>query len=270
MRAALIRAHGGPQVLRVEQVPVPKPGPGELLVRMQSTSINHRDVWIRKGHPHPAYHVDLPSLLGVDVCGSRGSGVWYGGGVQGRGSHHRQSVPAVSQLRLLSQRRVPVLSALQRLQRQLCGVCGRRQRERRPACRQRADRSRGRVPEQLHHRVADAGRQGRHQALRHGLRVGGYERARQRCHRDRETGWRNGDHQRRQRGKARDTRPLQPRPDRRPLQTGHGRRDHGFHFGAWCEHRVRTHRQVRAGNVRSRCVHRAARSSPPAPPAATK
>ena len=69
MRAALIRAHGGPQVLRVEQVSVPKPGPGELLVRMQSTSINHRDVWIRKGHPHPTYHVDLPSLLGVDVCG---------------------------------------------------------------------------------------------------------------------------------------------------------------------------------------------------------
>lgn len=69
MRAALIRAHGGPEVLRVERVPVPRPGPGELLVRMQSTSINHRDVWIRKGHPHPAYHVELPSLLGVDVCG---------------------------------------------------------------------------------------------------------------------------------------------------------------------------------------------------------
>ncbi len=69
MRAALIRKHGDSGVLRVEELDVPKPGRGQLLVRMLSTSVNHRDVWIRKGHPHPAYHVDLPVVLGVDVCG---------------------------------------------------------------------------------------------------------------------------------------------------------------------------------------------------------
>lgn len=69
MKAALIRSHGAAEVLQVEDVPVPVPKAGELLVRMLATSVNHRDVWIRKGHPHPAYHVDLPTILGVDVCG---------------------------------------------------------------------------------------------------------------------------------------------------------------------------------------------------------
>lgn len=70
MRAALIRKHGDPSVLQLENIPAPKPGKGELLIKMLSTSVNHRDVWIRKGHPHPAYHVDLPTVLGVDVCGA--------------------------------------------------------------------------------------------------------------------------------------------------------------------------------------------------------
>jgi NADPH:quinone reductase-like Zn-dependent oxidoreductase len=69
MRAVRIHAHGGPEVLRVDEVPVPKPGPGDLLVRLRATSVNHRDIWIRRGHPHPAYHVDLPAVLGIDVCG---------------------------------------------------------------------------------------------------------------------------------------------------------------------------------------------------------
>jgi NADPH:quinone reductase-like Zn-dependent oxidoreductase len=61
--------HGGPEVLRVEEVPEPTPGPGDLLVRMRATTVNHRDVWIRKGHPHPAYHVELPAILGIDISG---------------------------------------------------------------------------------------------------------------------------------------------------------------------------------------------------------
>lgn len=69
MRAALIRQHGDPSVLQVERLPIPKPNSGELLIRMLSTSINHRDVWIRKKHPHPAYRVELPTILGVDACG---------------------------------------------------------------------------------------------------------------------------------------------------------------------------------------------------------
>src|SRR5262245_44501444 len=69
MRAGRIHAHGGPEVLQLDQVPQPEPGPRDLLVRLRATSVNHRDIWIRKGHPHPAYHVDLPAVLGIDVCG---------------------------------------------------------------------------------------------------------------------------------------------------------------------------------------------------------
>lgn len=69
MRAVRIHAHGGPDVLRLDEIPEPEPGPGDLLVRLRATSVNHRDVWIRRGHPHPAYHVDLPAILGIDVCG---------------------------------------------------------------------------------------------------------------------------------------------------------------------------------------------------------
>lgn len=69
MRAVRIHEHGGPETLRVDDVPVPQPGPGELLVRLRATSVNHRDIWMRKGHPHPAYRVDLPAVLGIDVCG---------------------------------------------------------------------------------------------------------------------------------------------------------------------------------------------------------
>jgi NADPH:quinone reductase-like Zn-dependent oxidoreductase len=60
---------GGPEVLRLEDVPQPTPGPDDLLIRMRATSVNPRDLWIRKGHPHPAYRVELPAILGIDICG---------------------------------------------------------------------------------------------------------------------------------------------------------------------------------------------------------
>ncbi len=69
MRAVRIHSHGGPEVLQIDEVPEPVPGPDDLLVRLRATSVNHRDIWMRKGHPHPAYQVELPAVLGIDVCG---------------------------------------------------------------------------------------------------------------------------------------------------------------------------------------------------------
>ncbi|HVZ86378.1 MAG TPA: zinc-binding dehydrogenase [Polyangia bacterium] len=67
MRAALFRRHGGPEVMEVGEVPDPRPGPGEVLVRVTAAALNHIDLWLRRGLP--ALPVPLPHVLGGDVCG---------------------------------------------------------------------------------------------------------------------------------------------------------------------------------------------------------
>ena len=71
MRAAVIRRHGGPEVLRVEEVPVPEPGLGEVLVQVDATALNHLDIFARQGLSGPGVHpVHLPHVSGVDIAGT--------------------------------------------------------------------------------------------------------------------------------------------------------------------------------------------------------
>src|SRR5690606_40617341 len=49
MKAVIVREHGGPEVLRFEETPVPKPGPGEALVRVEAAGVNFIDIYYRKG-----------------------------------------------------------------------------------------------------------------------------------------------------------------------------------------------------------------------------
>jgi zinc-binding alcohol dehydrogenase/oxidoreductase len=65
MKAIVIHEDGGPEVLRYEDVPDPQPGPGEVLVRMRVASLNHLDLWTRKGLPS----VPKPRILGADGSG---------------------------------------------------------------------------------------------------------------------------------------------------------------------------------------------------------
>lgn len=65
MLAARIHEDGGPEVVRVEEVPDPVAGPGEVLVRLHTASLNHLDVWVRKGLPS----VPKPRILGADGAG---------------------------------------------------------------------------------------------------------------------------------------------------------------------------------------------------------
>ena len=51
MKAIRIHEDGGPEVLRYEDVPDPEPRDGEVLVELRAASLNHLDVWIRKGLP---------------------------------------------------------------------------------------------------------------------------------------------------------------------------------------------------------------------------
>jgi NADPH:quinone reductase-like Zn-dependent oxidoreductase len=65
VRAVRIHEDGGPEVLVLEEAPDPEPGPGEVLVRLRASALNHLDVWIRKGLPS----VPKPRILGADGSG---------------------------------------------------------------------------------------------------------------------------------------------------------------------------------------------------------
>jgi NADPH:quinone reductase-like Zn-dependent oxidoreductase len=67
MKAVRIHAHGGPEVLRHEDVPRPEPGPGEVLLRVLAVSVNHLDLWVRRGMP--GFPVPFPRILGCDGTG---------------------------------------------------------------------------------------------------------------------------------------------------------------------------------------------------------
>jgi NADPH:quinone reductase-like Zn-dependent oxidoreductase len=67
MKAAVVHAWGGPDVLTVETVPDPVPGPGEVVVRLRAASLNWHDAIVRSS----GRGADLPSILGMDGAGVR-------------------------------------------------------------------------------------------------------------------------------------------------------------------------------------------------------
>jgi zinc-binding alcohol dehydrogenase/oxidoreductase len=67
MRAIILRDLGEADNLRIEELPDPKPGPNEVVVRLQAAALNHRDVWIRRGQ---YAGIKLPIILGSDGSGN--------------------------------------------------------------------------------------------------------------------------------------------------------------------------------------------------------
>src|SRR5688572_14506593 len=68
MRAVEIAVPGGPDVLRLVQRPTPRPGPGEVLVRVAAAGVNRPDILQRKGvYPPPPGASDIP---GLEISGS--------------------------------------------------------------------------------------------------------------------------------------------------------------------------------------------------------
>ena len=65
MKAAVIHEFGGPEVLRYEDVPDPRPRKDQVLIRVRACAMNHLDLWVRKGLPG----VKLPHILGSDIAG---------------------------------------------------------------------------------------------------------------------------------------------------------------------------------------------------------
>lgn len=73
---------GGPEVLRAAQRPVPKPGPGEVLIRVEAAGVNRPDVSQREGsYPAPPGASDLPGLEVAGAIVAVGTGVedWKAG-----------------------------------------------------------------------------------------------------------------------------------------------------------------------------------------------
>jgi NADPH2:quinone reductase len=67
MRAVLVRQFGGPEVMRVEEVPAPAPGAGQVLVRIRAAGINPVDTYMRTGTY--AFKPPLPYSPGTDGAG---------------------------------------------------------------------------------------------------------------------------------------------------------------------------------------------------------
>ncbi len=65
MRSIRVHEFGGPEVLRYEEVPVPDPGPGEALVRIEAVGVNYVDIYQRAGQ----YPGQLPTTPGREAGG---------------------------------------------------------------------------------------------------------------------------------------------------------------------------------------------------------
>ena len=67
MKAVRFHQHGGPEVLRYEDVADPILGHGDVLVRVRACALNHLDLWARRGLPN--VRIPMPHITGSDIAG---------------------------------------------------------------------------------------------------------------------------------------------------------------------------------------------------------
>lgn len=66
MQAIQIQETGGPEVLRLVELPIPQPGPGQVLIRVEATGVNFLEIYFRKG----VYKAALPFTPGSEAAGT--------------------------------------------------------------------------------------------------------------------------------------------------------------------------------------------------------
>jgi len=66
MKAIQIRETGGPEVLELVKLPIPAPGPGQVLIRVEAIGMNFIDIYFRKGQ----YKTTLPTVPGSEAAGT--------------------------------------------------------------------------------------------------------------------------------------------------------------------------------------------------------
>ena len=67
MKALFFERHGGLEVLRYGELPNPTPAPGEALIRVRAVSLNHLDIWVRRGWE--GLNLEMPHIGGSDIAG---------------------------------------------------------------------------------------------------------------------------------------------------------------------------------------------------------
>src|SRR5262245_52317325 len=76
MTAIAIRAPGGPEMLVPARRPLPRPGDGEVLIKVAAAGVNRPDVMQRQGHyPPPEGATDIPGLEIAGEVAALGAGV---------------------------------------------------------------------------------------------------------------------------------------------------------------------------------------------------
>jgi NADPH:quinone reductase len=66
MQAIQIQETGGPEVLRLVELPIPQPGPGQVLLRIEATGVNFVEIYFRKG----LYKASVPFTPGTEAAGT--------------------------------------------------------------------------------------------------------------------------------------------------------------------------------------------------------
>ncbi|MGD2271197.1 MAG: zinc-binding dehydrogenase [Desulfobacterales bacterium] len=67
MKALFFKIHGDLDVITYGDVPDPRPGHGEVVVRVRACALNHLDIWVRRGWP--GLKLEMPHWCGADVAG---------------------------------------------------------------------------------------------------------------------------------------------------------------------------------------------------------
>ena len=66
MKAIQIQETGGPEVLQLAELPIPEPGPGQVLIRVEAIGVNFVEIYFRKG----VYKASLPLVPGSEAAGT--------------------------------------------------------------------------------------------------------------------------------------------------------------------------------------------------------
>src|SRR5271155_4916310 len=66
MKAAVIHEAGGPEVLKIESLPIPTPKRSEVLIRVKAFGLNRSELFTRQGH---SPGVKFPRVLGIEAVG---------------------------------------------------------------------------------------------------------------------------------------------------------------------------------------------------------